>query len=84
MFQLLAKYFWKPFTLTAAASVAGTSIHKKDTGSGTITLINSDKKIEDIMKIFKSLNKSGLLIKSFSKELRMKQLSKEINLLACC
>ena len=35
-------------------------------GSGNTTLITSNKEMNDIMKIVKSLEKSDLLIKSFS------------------
>ena len=35
-------------------------------GSGTTALITSSKEIDDIMKIVKSLEESGLLIKGIS------------------
>ena len=37
-------------------------------GSGIITLIISNEEINDLMKIFKSLGKSGLLIKCVKNE----------------
>ena len=39
---------------------------KKVCGSGTTALITSNKDMEDIMKIFKSFEESGLLIKEIS------------------
>ena len=39
-------------------------MHKIILGSGTKTLISSNKKMEDIMKIVKSLGGSGMLIKA--------------------
>ena len=54
--------------LTAAASAADTGIHKKILGSGqnhpsSIRLIISNDEMEDIIKIVKSLEDSGLLLK---------------------
>ena len=50
--------------LTAAASAADVGIHKKILGSGNMTtLITSNDEIEDIIKIVKSLEDSGLLLK---------------------
>ena len=39
-------------------------------GSGTMTLINLNKEMNDIMKIVKSLEESGLLIKGVSKTIK--------------
>ena len=52
--------------LTAAASAADAGIHKKILGSGNTTLIISNDEIEDIIKIVKSLEDSGLLLKGVS------------------
>ena len=41
-------------------------IHKKILGQGTTTLIISNDKMEEIMKIDKSLADSGLLLKGVS------------------
>ena len=49
--------------LTTAASETDTTIHEKMFGSGTTTLITSNEEMDDIMKIVKSLEESGLLIK---------------------
>ena len=66
----LTKSVLIPLGLTAAASAADAGIHKKILGSGnpssshnnTILIISNDK-IEDIIKIVKSLEDSGLLLK---------------------
>ena len=60
----LAKSILIPLGLTAAALAADAGIHKKLLGSGnTTTLIISNDEIEDIIKIVKSLEYSGLLLK---------------------
>ena len=46
----LAKRVLIPLGLTAAESAADTGIHKKNLGLGTITLIFSNKEMEDIME----------------------------------
>ena len=62
----LAKSVLIPLGLTAAASAADAGIHKKILGSGTTTLIISNDEMEDIMKIVKSLEDSGILLKGVS------------------
>ena len=60
----LAKSVLIPLGLTAAASAADAGIHKKILGSGNMTtLIISNDEIEDIIKIVKSLEDFGLLLK---------------------
>ena len=59
----LVKSVLIPLGLTAAASAADAGIHKKILGSGTTTLIISNDEMEDIIKIVKSLEDSGLLLK---------------------
>ena len=60
----LAKKVLIPLGLTAAASVADARIRKKILQSGNMTtLIKSNDEIEDIIKIVKSLEDSGLLLK---------------------
>ena len=72
--KLLAKSLLIPLGLTASASAADAEIHKKILASGrphsscsashnTTTLIVSNDEIEDIIKIVKSLEDSGLLLK---------------------
>ena len=51
-----------PLGLTAAASAADAGIHKKILGPGNTALIISNKDIEDLIKIVKSLEDSGLLL----------------------
>ena len=68
----LAKGVLIPSGLTAAALATDSAIHKKMFGSGTTTLIISNKEINDIMKIMKFLEECGLLIKSFSETIKNK------------
>ena len=61
--KLLAKSALIPLgLLLLAAAATGTAIHKKMIGSGTRTVIISIEEINDIMKMVKSLDQSGLLI----------------------
>ena len=66
----LAKSILTPLGLAAAATDA--AIHKKIFGSGNTTLIISNEEMNDIMKIIKSLEESGLLIKGVSKTIKNK------------
>ena len=68
--QPLAKTVLIPLGSTAAASAADAGIHKKIQGSGTTTLIISDEEMEYIMKIVKSLEDSGLLLKGVSETIQ--------------
>ena len=52
--------------LTAAATAAYAVIQEKIYGSGTTALIITNEEMEDIMKVVKSLEESGLLIKGTS------------------
>ena len=54
-----------PLELIAAAAT-DVAIHKKMFGSGVTTLIISNEEMNDIMKIVRSLEESGLLIKVIS------------------
>ena len=60
------------FRLAAAASAADAGIHKKILGSGhnNTTLIISNDEMDDILKIVKSLEDSGLLLKGFSETIQ--------------
>ena len=62
----LAKSVLIPLGLTAAASAADAAIRKKMRRSCTTTLVTSNEKMNDIMKINKSLEESGLFIKGVS------------------
>ena len=64
--KTLAKNVLIPLGLTAAASATDSAIHKKMFGSGTTTLIIFNEEMNDIMKMIKSLEKTGLLIKGVS------------------
>ena len=61
----LAKSVLIPLGLTAAASAADAGIHKKILGSShsNTTLIISNDEMDDILKIVKSLEESGVLLK---------------------
>ena len=65
-----AKSVLIPLELTAAASAADAVIHKKILGSGNTTLIISNKDIEDLTKIVKSLEDSGLLLKGVTESVQ--------------
>ena len=62
----LAKSILLHLALTAAASATDEAIQKKIYWSGTTTLVFSNEDLNDIMKIVKSFEKSGLLIKGVS------------------
>ena len=66
----LEKIILIPLGLTAAASAEDAGIHKKILGSGNTTLIISNKDIEDLIKIVKSLEDSGLLLKRVTKSVQ--------------
>ena len=77
----LAKSVLVPLGLTAAASAADAGIHKKILGSGkrpldsalphnNTTLIISNDEMDDILKIVKSLEDSGVLFKGLSETIQ--------------
>ena len=75
----LAKSVLIPLGLTTAASAADAGIHKKILGSGfhfssashnTTTLIISKKDMEDLIKIVKSLEDSGLFLKGVTESVQ--------------
>ena len=67
----LAKSVLIPLGLTAAASAADAGIHKKILGSGNMTtLIISNDEMGDIIKIVKSLEDSGLLLKGVTEKVQ--------------
>ena len=59
-----------PLRLAATASATDAAIQKKFFGLGVTALIMSNKEMNDIMKIVKSLKKSGLLIKGVSETIK--------------
>ena len=69
MIKPLSKSVLIPLGLTVAALGADAGIHEKILGSGhnnTTNLIISNDEMEDIIKIVKSLEDSGLLLKGVS------------------
>ena len=65
--QPLATSILIPLRLTVAAYAADVGIHKKILGSGHITtLIISNDEMEDVLKIGKSLEDSGLILEAVS------------------
>ena len=63
----LAKNVLAPLGITAAASAIDAGIQKKIHGSGTTTLIISNKEMNDIMKIVQALEDSNILLKGVTK-----------------
>ena len=67
----LAKSILIPLGLTAAAAAADAGIHKKILGSGGhTTLIISNRDMEDLIKIVKSLEDSGLLLNGVAESVK--------------
>ena len=66
----LAKHVLAPLGLTAAMSAIDGSIKKKMLGSGTTTLIISNDEVNDIIKILKSLEDSGVILKNVSETIQ--------------
>ena len=69
--------------LTAAASAVDAGMQEKVLGSGTATLIISNKEMNDILKINKALEGSNILLKVVTKKLKMKQKNKEVAFYQC-
>ena len=66
----LAKRVLIPLGLPASASAADARIHKKILRSGNTTIIISNKDMEDLIKIIKSLEDSGLLLKGVTESIQ--------------
>ena len=69
----LAKSVLIPLGLTTAASAADAGIHKQILGSGhnkNTTLIISNSEMDDILKLVKSLEDSGVLLKGVSETIQ--------------
>ena len=66
----LAKNVLAPLGLSAAMSVIDGSIKKKILGSGVTTLIILNDEMDDILKIVKSLDNSGALLKGVSETIQ--------------
>ena len=65
-----AKNVLLPIGLSAGKSAADAAIQKKLFGSRTTALMLSSEEMEEIMKIVKLLEESGLLIKGISETIR--------------
>ena len=66
----LAKNVLAPLGLSAAMSAIDGSIKKKILGSGATILIISNDEMDDILKIVKSLENSGVLLKGVSETIQ--------------
>ena len=66
----LAKNVLAPLGLTTSMSAFHGSIQKKIHGSGTTTLIIPNEDMNDIMKIIKGLEDSGILLKGVTKTVK--------------
>ena len=66
----LAKNVLAPLGLSAAMSATDGSIKKKMLGSGATTLIIVNDEMDDILKIVKSLENSGVLLKGISETIQ--------------
>ena len=63
----LAKNVLAPLVLTTAMSAIDGSIQKKVHSSGATTLVIANEDMNDIMKIIKALENSGILLKGVAK-----------------
>ena len=79
----LAKSVLIPLGLTAAAPATDAAIHKKIFGSGVTKLIISIEEMNDIMKIVKSLEESGLLINGVSETIQNEAEEEKGDFLEC-
>ena len=68
----LAKNVLARLGLTATASAIDAGIRKKIHDSGTATLIISNKKMNNIIKIVQALQDSNLLLKGVTKTIKKK------------
>ena len=69
----LAKNVLAPLGITAAASAIDAGIQKKIHGSGTTTLIISNKEMNDIMKIVQALEDSNILLKGVIETIKIEK-----------
>ena len=70
VFTPLAKNVLLPFGLTVGISAIDAAIQMKIYRSGTAALLIFNEEIEDMMKIVKSLEGSGLLIKGIRETIK--------------
>ena len=81
--QPLATSVLIPLGITVAASAADAEIHNKILDSGTTTLTISNEEMEDIMKIIKSIEDSGIWLKGVTETIRNKNKNKKEDFLVC-
>ena len=79
----LTKNVLLPFGLSVGMSAADAAIQNKIYVSGSTALIISNEEIEDIMKIVKSLEQSGLLVKGISETIKNKKKNKKEDFFQC-
>ena len=81
---LFAKNILAPLGVTAAASAIDEAIQKKTHGSGTKTLIISNKEMNDMVKIFQALEDSNILLKGVAKTIQNEQKEQKGGFYQCC
>ena len=81
---LLANSVLVPLWLTAAALAVNAGIHKKILASGGhTTLIISNKEMDDLIKIIKSLEDSGLILKGVTESVQNEVKEQRADFLVC-
>ena len=79
----LTKIILIPLGLTPAAAGTDAAIQNKIYGSGTTVLGISNEEMEDIMKIGKSFEESGLLIKRISEKIKNETKNNTVRNISC-
>ena len=79
----LAKSVLIPLRLTTTTSATDAAIQKKMFGSGTAISIILNEEMNNIIKIIKSLEESGLLIKDVSKTMKNEAKNKKEDFSEC-
>ena len=77
IFKSLAKSVLIPIRLMVAESATDTAINKEMFESGFTTLIISNEEMNDIMKIVKSIEESGLLLKGVYETVTKQNIKKD-------
>ena len=78
----LAKNVLAPLGITAAASAIDAGIQKKIHGSGTTTLIISNKEMNDILKIVLALGDSIILLKGVTEAIKNETKEQKVRFLS--
>ena len=79
-----AKSVLVPLGLTAVVSAIDVAIHMEMFRSGMTILIISNKEMNDITKVVRSLEESGVFIKGVSERIKMKQKNKKADFSVSC